>query len=1028
MYNMQYEFIPELFLRAPFYSFADYSLKQLPDVLQKEEFKNAIYLASPDFYHAIEKKGFDFNNLEEKEKFSLYKYYNRMSFRPTPFGSFASITNLNWGNDGLIQLNNEKDVTMHLLPDQALRTKISGFLARESDNFDIILNPTLYGMANEFRFTKTIEDSKGHLTYTLNSISQERLNRKIIKLLDNKVITLKSLTEWIRDQTTCSIEEAKDYAAFLINEQVLYTIFNGNIIEQDNHEKPSTYNRELFLKIQQFWNNSKSRPIKDVQNLPGESKLLETFLNEIPLKVGSNHFYSAIERNINTGGLNCDYQQQLMDVIDVLQKIAEPSVSVNLENFIKDFQARFDKEKIPLLLAMDPDYGIGYGNLQSGEQNEDILDNIFFPLQKQEKKQLHWTKTHEVIFKRWVMDLNRKPHMPIVIHSEDIDYLDEKETKLFPSTLAVLFRKSNEKLYIESIGGATATSLVGRFSVFSDETAILCRKLAAAEMAAHPDVIFADMGLLSDTHTDNINRRLRIYDFEIPINVYSELPLTNQIRPEDILVSVDRGQVLLESVKMKKRIIPRLSTAFNYNNNSLAIFRFLCDLQHQGLQSSLSFEMERLFPNMGFYPRVEFKKTIISPATWKITGDDLEMLKNCPAIKILETLSHLRKKHCMPSKVTIGTADQQLIFNLNEEEDLRFFMECVEESKRKVQNNPRKNFSVLTIKEFIESDNSVISNSKPLIGQFIGILSHSETIYKKRESNKLIIKKNIQRNFIIGSEWLYFKIYCTPKTSGIVLLEIVVPVLNKYSTQINKWFFIRYNENGYHLRLRILVNNGEQSTIIHALEKSISVSRKIEFVKDFEAGLYRREMERYGSDLIDEIEDFFSIGSNLTVKIIESANSRKISQSTFQMAIWTIHSIINNALTEMSDQMAFINYNLEAFLKEFTADKLLKVDLDKKYRELSRDIMNVLDHEFLTTESDQVLLKYKKQLLSKWSSIANSLNDPNRKVALLADLVHMQINRLFPFDQRKYEMLIYYCLNKYSLSKIAKSKNKQVNF
>jgi hypothetical protein len=49
MRSEHYEFLPDLFLRAPFYSFEKYSLGALPRVLKEQYFQNAVWLASPVF-------------------------------------------------------------------------------------------------------------------------------------------------------------------------------------------------------------------------------------------------------------------------------------------------------------------------------------------------------------------------------------------------------------------------------------------------------------------------------------------------------------------------------------------------------------------------------------------------------------------------------------------------------------------------------------------------------------------------------------------------------------------------------------------------------------------------------------------------------------------------------------------------------------------------------------------------------------------------------------------------------------------
>ena len=93
-----------------------------------------------------------------------------------------------------------------------------------------------------------------------------------------------------------------------------------------------------------------------------------------------------------------------------------------------------------------------------------------------------------------------------------------------------------------------------------------------------------------------------------PLTVTAWRPQADRIRPDDLVLSVYGEELRLESRSLGCRVIPRLSTAYNYTRNQLAPFRLLCDLQHQGLLSDVTLDLERLFPDQFFYPRVELKK------------------------------------------------------------------------------------------------------------------------------------------------------------------------------------------------------------------------------------------------------------------------------------------------------------------------------------------------------------------------------------------------------------------------------------
>jgi thiopeptide-type bacteriocin biosynthesis protein len=56
----------------------------------------------------------------------------------------------------------------------------------------------------------------------------------------------------------------------------------------------------------------------------------------------------------------------------------------------------------------------------------------------------------------------------------------------------------------------------------------------------------------------------------------------------------------------------------------------------------------------------------------------------------------------------------------------------------------------------------------------------------------------MKRDFCIGSEWLYYKLY-TVKTADLILLEKLYSILElKEKNLIIKWFFIRYKDTDEH--------------------------------------------------------------------------------------------------------------------------------------------------------------------------------------------------------------------------------------
>jgi len=59
-------------------------------------FQHALKVASVELFRELEKHDFQYDSLNEKLRIATFKYYNRMSYRTTPFGAFASVSTSSW--------------------------------------------------------------------------------------------------------------------------------------------------------------------------------------------------------------------------------------------------------------------------------------------------------------------------------------------------------------------------------------------------------------------------------------------------------------------------------------------------------------------------------------------------------------------------------------------------------------------------------------------------------------------------------------------------------------------------------------------------------------------------------------------------------------------------------------------------------------------------------------------------------------------------------------------------------------------
>ncbi|WP_400075062.1 thiopeptide-type bacteriocin biosynthesis protein [Winogradskyella sp. R77965] len=281
--------------------------------------------------------------------------------------------------------------------------------------------------------------------------------------------------------------------------------------------------------------------------------------------------------------------------------------------------------------------------------------------------------------------------------------------------------------------------------------------------------------------------------------------------------------------------------------------------------------------------------------------------------------------------------------------------------------------------------------------------------------------KSVQKTFIVGEEWLYYKIYCGVKTADSVLIEVLQPFCEDLLEKqlIDKWFFIRYSDPNPHLRVRFhVVKNENLSIVITQIKVLIMPFINSKQVWDITLGTYKRELERYGKYTIELSESFFYYDSQKSITIIENAED---DTARFLMVFKWVEYLVSLFRLNTQDQLSFLKQMQSSFKAEFKTDKTVTKELNLKYKSLDTELSSnrnknqIANSELeleLELELEQIINNLLK--LHQQNLLEVSLSD------LLSSYIHMSINRTFRSKQRLYEMMIYAFLHKKNQSKFAR--------
>ncbi|MEJ2881398.1 lantibiotic dehydratase [Pedobacter sp. GR22-6] len=922
----KFSFSPKMVVRTPAMPFTTFNPNGLRNILLNVNFQYALSEASPVLFDALKKCGFEYQSMGDELLTSTFNYYNRMCYRPTPFGAFASVALSEWS----------RNTNSIILQGQQTKINIPAFSGIEAlqdfdqDDVSIYANPSIYEVGGQIRylFRQVQTDGKP----SIFKMMKMRKSVALSKLL--KYIKLPKLKNEVID-------------------------FLANDLKQEN----GTAVLNSFFQKQLLYHSC----------MPSPTGLHYHKLHDT--KVKNDSIYS-ITYHDQQGSLSYGLQKHILDGLSALQKLSPEYHSSELAAFAEKFSAKFESQEIELMRAIDPQVGVSYlGTEKSSSTGEWLKD-----LGKQKEDPLsavRWSAVSALLLRKITHAAKEQSAIVHITDAEIANLPDRSKNLNCPPSLSVMFRFAGKELYIEHAGGSSAINLVGRFShqqYVLDEL----KKVSEFEQLNNPDVIFAEISALDNAVTDHINSRQHIREYEIPVLVNSNLSEEKVISLDDLLVKVVSGRVVLRSKRLKKEVIPRLASAYNYRLSNLPIFQFLADLQFQDLDCHFSLDPENYLPGLSHYPRISYKNVILSPAKWILTKSELEMLKTGSAG--LRSFRAKAQVENVPRFFAITTHDRQLVYDLDNDHSLIFFLNYCRSQVRVV------------LQEFYFPDKEyAIRNSvgECHLAQFVALLLNNETVYKNSTgfSCRRIRKDNLIH--LPPGEWLYFKIYGHEETLNAFLNDPSLQrKLRKHRRHgsITCWFFVRYRDPGNHLRLRIKVNKNSFVDFAGWVSRIIKRFMKQGLVTDYQLATYKPELNRYAMAGMDNVEALFESSSDL----ISAFNTIRPAINQISFGLLSISLLLTGLFRSFEEGLKFLQNMNNCIVRT----KMERLALDRYYREQRGRIVSVMENQeqYLTESLRTKLEDFSSKCIK--ISICRKTISAGSYTQLAADLIHMHVNRL----------------------------------
>jgi thiopeptide-type bacteriocin biosynthesis protein len=267
----------------------------------------------------------------------------------------------------------------------------------------------------------------------------------------------------------------------------------------------------------------------------------------------------------------------------------------------------------------------------------------------------------------------------------------------------------------------------------------------------------------------------------------------------------------------------------------------------------------------------------------------------------------------------------------------------------------------------------------------------------------------MKREFSIGSEWLYYKIYCGVRTADVILQDYLQEKIAYLieNELIVSWFFIRYNDPESHLRLRFKIAKPEYlGEVIAVFNEVFSLVKEQNLVWKIQTDTYMREIERYGESTYALSETIFQADSELVLHYVTFKNQFEHDSTPLLFSFLSIDSFLNSFSLTLEEKLKLLDRLQTSFKLEFNADKIVKKELDKQYREIEKEIAPFLNQDVTQFEPVYNAVAVKSSVIANAAQVI--LKDLDVSLSsFLNSHIHMMMNRQFTSRQRQYELLVY---------------------
>jgi thiopeptide-type bacteriocin biosynthesis protein len=1019
---------------------------RLQQMVSRPEVKEALWIASPEFVDSLalwwrEPESEKGRKLEQ----SLYRYIARMTSRATPFGLFAGCSVGGIGGQTRLALGPRNEYWRRSRLDMEYLCNLAEkIIADPALRGNLLFRPntSLYLAAGRYHHVQGyfIEQARAYRLVATDSTPYLDVTLQRAQGGATPVALASAL---VQDDPEILLEEALEYIGQLIESQLLV----AELVPPITGPEPVD---DMIAQLNMAGTSSVAGALSAVANrlqtldqqklgndLGLYQELVKT-ISELPASYKVDHLVQ-VDMMKPAPGASLDQRliNEILRGVETLHSLNSGPPQDFFRQFKQDFTERYQDQQVPLVWALDDEVGIGFEKSDSASSMaEPLLDGL--EIGREPEEQPARSRKGELALLRKLEELARSGKTVLELDAALTKALRAESPSPLPDAFSVMGSvgsgdANKPSFHLQSVSGPSGAILLGRFCHADSRLNDCVQEHLRAEEAlgAEEEVVFAEIAHLPEGRIGNVLFRPALRRYEIPFLASSRMPVDQQIPVTDLSVSVENNQVVLRSRRLARRVLPRLTSAHGfYHGRNLKLYKFLCLLQTQGLAGGLSWNWGTL-EHASFLPRVTYGKLVFSLARWTAEKEVIEKLSREQGADRIRAVHQWREQMAVPRFVLLTEVDNQLLIDFDNVLSVDTFVEYAKKRSgvRLVElfaspeelaaHSPEGGFTHEVVIPFVRSAPALKRTTVPSAN----LTQAAPAVQAAAE----------QRNFLPGSEWLYAKIYGSASHLDRLLLESIKPLVEKAlaAGDADGWFFIRYGDPHWHLRLRFHGNPQRLSAhIIPQLWQAVQQHASEGKVSRLQFDTYEREIERYGGlEGVEIAERLFESDSKLVLELLSSISSHLGSGLRWRVAFLSVDRLLSALGFDTAARRQLLNSLGKFQEKNFLVNDRYKKQLSDKFRKERQSLEALLESPAGLGDVPGSIHTALAEYEGKLNAIRGQLESAKKTgkltktiPELASSYIHMHLNRMFRSAANAQEMVLYDFLTRTYDSRLAKEK------